>query len=149
MKFGAIEAVLKPILNEALTLTQSDKGNIQLFDRSSGCLTIEAQCGFDDSFLETFRSVSAANCCACGRAIRLRQPVAIADVLVDDEYLPYRQAAAAAGYRSVVSLPLIAHGDDLVGVLSVHRVVPGIRGTDIEVLNSITDFAAEAITRHR
>jgi GAF domain-containing protein len=149
MKFGAIEAVLKPILNEALALTRSDKGNIQLFDVPSGCLTIEAQCGFDDSFLETFRSVSAANGCACGRAIRLRRPVAIADVLMDDEYLPYRQAAAEAGYRSVISLPLIAPGDNLVGVMSVHRVVPGLRETEIEILNGITEFAADAITRHR
>jgi GAF domain-containing protein len=149
MTFGVIEAVLKPILYEALSLTQSDKGNIQLFDVSSGCLTIEAQCGFNDSFLEIFKSVSAATGCACGRAIRLRQPVAISDVFADEEYAPYRQAAAEAGYRSVISLPLIARGDDLVGVLSVHRVVPGTRETDIEVLNGITDFAAEAIARHR
>ena len=74
-----------------MALTQFDKGNIQLFDASSGCLTIEAHCGFDDSFLETFKSVSAANGCACGRAIRLRKPVAIADVLMDEEYLSYRQ----------------------------------------------------------
>ena len=94
MKFGAIEAVLKPILYEALSLTQSDKGNIQLFNVSSGCLTIEAQCGFDDSFLEIFKSVSAATGCACGRAMRLRQPVAISDLLADEECAPCRQAAA-------------------------------------------------------
>ena len=30
MKFGGIEAVLQPILSEALALTRFDKGNIQL-----------------------------------------------------------------------------------------------------------------------
>ena len=149
MKLGGIEAVLQPILSEALALTRFDKGNIQLFDPSSGCLTIEAQCGFDDSFLETFKSVSAANGCACGRAIRLRKPVAIADVLMDEEYRSYRQAAADAGYRSVISLPLIAPGERLVGVLSVHRAVPGTKEADIGILSGITEFAAQAIMRHR
>ena len=55
------------------------------------------------------------------------QPVAIADVCMDEEYLPYRQAAADAGYRSVISLPLIAPGERLVGVLSVHRAAPGTK----------------------
>jgi GAF domain-containing protein len=63
--------------------------------------------------------------------------------------LQLRQTATDAGYRSVISLPLIAQGDDLVGVLSVHRVMPGFRETDIESLTSISDFAADAITRHR
>lgn len=149
MKFGAIEAVLQPILSEALAVTRCDKGNIQLFDASSGCLTIEAQWGFDDSFLETFKSVSAANGCACGRAIRLRKPVAIADIFMDEEYQYYRQAAADAGFRSVVSVPLIAPGESLVGVLSVHRAVPGISEADTGILSGIAEFATQAIMRHR
>ena len=120
MNFHEIAPVLEPILTEALRLTQSNKGNIQVFDGSSGCLTIEAHHGFDDNFLKAFRSVSAANGCACGRVIRSREPIVIADVLLDDEYFPYRQAAMEAGFRSVVSLPLIARGN-IVGVISIHR----------------------------
>ena len=66
-----INAVLQPILTEALTLAGCEKGNIQLFDLASGCLTIEAQQGFDAAFLSAFRSVNAENGCSCRRAIPL------------------------------------------------------------------------------
>ena len=148
MNFHDIAPVLEPILIEALRLTQSEKGNIQVFDGSSGCLTIEAHHGFDDNFLEAFKSVSAANGCACGRAIRSRVPIVIADVLLDDEYAPYRQAAMEAGFRSVVSLPLIARGS-IVGVISIHRASPGTGEPDVEALRGVAEFAAEAISRHR
>ena len=147
MDFDGMKAVLEPILTEAVTLSRSEKGNIQLFDESSGCLAIRAHIGFEDDFLRAFRSVSAGNGCACGRAIRLRRPVVIPDIMLDEEYLPYRRAALDAGYRSVTSLPIIA-GDSLVGVLSVHRAEPGFKESDVAILSGITEFAAGAITRH-
>lgn len=149
MYFDRMKAVLEPILTEAVTLSRSEKGNIQLFDESSGCLTIEAQHGFDNDFLDAFKSVSAANGCACGRAIRMRKPVVIADVMVDEEYSPYRQAARDAGFRGVMSFPLIAKVGNLVGVMSVHRTTPWTGEAEVEMLRGVAEFAAEAITRHR
>jgi GAF domain-containing protein len=61
---------------------------------------------------------------------------------MDEEYLSYRQAAPDTGYRSVISVPLIAPGESLVGVLSVHRAVPGTKAADIGILSGITEFAA-------
>lgn len=126
-----ISTILGPILTEALTVSRSEKGNIQLFDVASGCLTIEAQHGFDAAFLSTFKSVTAENGCACGRAIRLRKPVVIPDIDLDEAYAPNREAAARAGYRSVVSLPLIDNGEKIVGVISVHRPTPLVGEADI------------------
>lgn len=145
---SGISTILEPILTEALTVSRAEKGNIQLFDVASGCLIIEAQSGFDAAFLSTFKSVTAKNGCACGRAIRLRKPVVIADIDLDEEYAPYREAAAHAGYRSVVSLPLIGDNEKIVGVISVHRSTPWIGEADIEPLRSVAEFAAAAITRH-
>jgi len=144
-----IGTILQPILTEALTVSRAEKGNIQLFDVASGCLTIEAQHGFDAAFLSAFKSVKAENGCACGRAIRLRKAVVIRDIDLDEEYTPYRQAAAHAGYRSVVSLPLIGNGEKIVGVISVHRQTPWVGEADIEPLRSVAEFAAAAISRHR
>jgi GAF domain-containing protein len=143
-----ISTILAPILTEALTVSRSEKGNIQLFDVASGCLTIEAQHGFDAAFLSTFRSVTAENGCACGRAIRSRKLVIIPDIDVDEEYAPYREAAAQAGFRSVVSLPLIGDREKIVGVISVHRPTPWVGEADIEPLRSVAEFAAAAIIRH-
>ena len=118
------------------------------------CLTIEAQQGFDAAFL-SIPSVNAENGCACDRAIRVRKPVVIPDVDLDDD----REAAAQAEYTSVVSLPLIDKADQIVlplidkadqivGVMSLHRLTAWMGEADIETLRSAAEFAAEAITRH-
>jgi GAF domain-containing protein len=144
-----ISNVLQPILTEALKMSRCERGNIQVLDVATGCLSIEAHHGFDDAFLSTFKTVKAENGCACGRAIRSRMPVLITDVESDGEYTPYRQAAANAGYRSVASLPLIDSEDTLVGVISVHRPTPWTGEFNITALGDVAEFAAEAIIRHR
>jgi GAF domain-containing protein len=142
-----MEVVLDPILSEAVVLSRSRMGNIQLFDASSGQLVIRSHIGFETNFLRTFKNVSAVNGCACGRAVRLRKAVIIPDILRDEEYSPYRQAALDAGYRSVTSLPIISEGS-LLGVLSVHRAEPGMKEDDVATLSGITEFAASLIARH-
>jgi len=149
MSTDTLGSVLEPILTAAMTLTQFEKGNIQVLDEDSGFLTIESQHGFDATFLETFKIVKATDGCACGRAIRLRQPVFIDDVMSDGEYGPFRQAASSAGYRSVLSLPLITAQGRLVGVMSVHHSAPYMSPEGLAYLNDLAEFAAGAISRHR
>jgi hypothetical protein len=145
---SADDSALEPILAEALNITQFERGNIQVLDDASGCLTIEAQHGFDESFLERFKIVKADDGCACGRAIRLRHQIFIEDVMSDNEYVPYRQAAVAAGYRSVLSLPLITAAGRLVGVISVHHATPQEPLVEMVRLNNLAEFASGAVARH-
>ena len=86
----------------------------------SGVLTIAAQRGFDREFLDFFREVSANDDSACGRALRLRQPVVIEDVETDALFAPFRPVARAAQFRSVVSAPLIRADGTPIGMLSAH-----------------------------
>jgi GAF domain-containing protein len=92
--------------------------------------------------------VKANDGCACGRAIRLRHPIFIEDVVSDDEYVPYRQAAIGAGYRSVLSLPLITAAGRLVGVMSVHHSTPQEPIVEMARLNNLAEFASGAVARH-
>jgi GAF domain-containing protein len=139
-----VDALLKPILVEAIRVTGFEKGNIQLFDRKRGALSIVCQHGFDSAFLKTFEGVNADTECACGRALKTCRAIFIKDVEADAKYAPYRDAALQAGYRSVLSVPIVAEGE-IVAVMSVHHPMPQASGpTDI---GHIGEFAAGLIRR--
>jgi|SRR6516162_3413061 GAF domain-containing protein len=98
---------LDEILAAVIQLLRADKGNIQLLDAERGILTIAVHRGFEQSFLDTFKSVSTIDETACGRALRLRRSIVIADIETDPAFARFRAAARAAGYRAVISAPII------------------------------------------
>ena len=70
-------------------------------------------------------SVPSRACRRTGQALaagrfRAREAVVIEDVETDPDYAPFIEVARHAGYRSVVSVPLISARNALVGVLPVH-----------------------------
>lgn len=107
------------MLAAVVELLGADKGNVQLLN-SDGVLVIGAQRGFDQDFLEAFREVSAEDGSACGRALRSGQRIIIADIEADAAYEPLRTVARAAGYRAVISTPLVAGDGTQQGMLSAH-----------------------------
>jgi hypothetical protein len=101
--FSDLESILNFALFKSLEITDTSLGNVQLMDWRLGYLTIEAQCGFKDDFLEFFSQVRPKTGSACGRAIRERNSIIIKDVNVDQEFTPYREIAARACFRAVQS----------------------------------------------
>jgi hypothetical protein len=112
------------LLTMALSINRTDLGNIQLVDRKTGALAIVAQRGFGLNFLEHFGAVRAQDECACGRAMRAREPVFIADVTTDPLFAVHRDIAASAGFRAVQSTPLISRNGALLGMMSTHFRAP-------------------------
>jgi PAS domain S-box-containing protein len=112
------------MLGAVIELLHADKGNIQLLDPERNVLTIAVQRGFDEEFLDFFREISSNDDSACGRALRSREPVVIEDVEVDTPYAPLRPIARAAGYRGVVSVPLLGFDEQPLGMLSTHFTSP-------------------------
>src|SRR5689334_6846979 len=106
-------------LDTAMTADGAQLGNVQLFSRSAGGLQIQAQRGFSDSFLSTFRIVRPDEATACARAFRLERRVCIPDVFADPLFLPYRSIADQAGFRAVQSTPIRVRGR-IAAVLSTH-----------------------------
>jgi PAS domain S-box-containing protein len=111
---------LDEILAAVIELLGAEKGNIQLLDAKGAVLSIVAQHGFEPAFLEFFREVSATDDSACGRALRSAQRIVIEDVETDTPYAPFRAVARAAGYRSVISVPLVGADGAQLGMVSTH-----------------------------
>src|SRR5262249_47699637 len=65
----ALNEGLVEMLRASIAMMGADKGTVQVMN-TRGVLTIAAQEGFDQSFLEFFKEVSAEDKCACGRALR-------------------------------------------------------------------------------
>lgn len=117
---GELVPGLEEILDAAMSLLGADLGNVQLVNAGTGLLEIAAQRGFEPDFLEFFREVSIEEGTACGRSLRSGQSVMIEDVEADADYAPFREVAAAAGYRAVHSTPLVDRDGQPLGILSTH-----------------------------
>lgn len=144
-----LQTVLQYVLNESIQLQNADFGNAQLYDTNSGALEIVAQRGFQQDFLDHFRSVQDTTS-ACGRALQEGRRVIIEDVMTDPEFAPHRAIAASAGFRAVQSTPLMSHDGKPLGMVSTHFKQPH-RPSDKQL--RLTDLyghlAAELIERHR
>jgi anti-anti-sigma factor len=115
---GACEAAVL----EAIRVSGSDMGNVQLLDPATGALRIIVQRGFKRSFLEFFEIVHDEQS-ACGAALAAGAPVWVADVTRSPIFAatPALDVMLAADARAVASVPVHAHeGGDLVGMISVH-----------------------------
>jgi PAS domain S-box-containing protein len=110
---------LDEMLEAVMQLLGADKGNIQLVN-GSGRLTIEAQRGFDRAFLDYFREVTVSDDSACGRALRSGQQIIVEDIELDAPFASCRPIARAAGFRAVVSTPLISGDGTAQGMVSMH-----------------------------
>ena len=114
---------LQPLLEELLTaiisLQNADFGNIQLYNPESQALEIVVQRGFQQDFLDHFRSVHDDGA-TCGRAMQRRERIIIEDVQTDPDFEPHRRIAASAGFRAVQSTPLLTRTGELLGMISTH-----------------------------
>jgi GAF domain-containing protein len=145
-----LDELLGRILSSSLDLMGAPLGNVQLMNWKSGHLSIAAQRGFREPFLEVFRSVRADDGAACGQALRRRSPVVIEDVLDDAEFAPFREVALEAGFRAVQSTPLVSSNGAFVGMVSTHfdaRHRP--LDTEMATLRSLAEVAANGIVRER
>ncbi len=115
---------LREGLNEMLAATiemlGADSGNIQLMNVNTGVLTVEAQRGFKQDFLDFFCEVSAGDDSACGRALRSGKRIIIEDIEMDAPSAQMLHVIRAAGYRAVQATPLIGRCNKPLGMISTH-----------------------------
>jgi PAS domain S-box-containing protein len=116
----ALNEGLHEMLDAVVDLLSAHKGNIQLLDDDSQTLRIIAHRGFEPDFLHLFREVSAADNSACGRALRDGERRIVEDIEHDADYEHLRAVARAAGFRAVVSTPLLGSNGARLGVVSTH-----------------------------
>jgi PAS domain S-box-containing protein len=143
-------AALYQVLDASIAMHRADFGNIQVYNPAIGALEIVAQRGFKQDFLDAFRIVDMEDESACARSMRQGKQVTIEDVEKDPAYVPYREMAAAAGYRAVQSTPLVSRRGDLIGMLSTHFRHPHLpTDRELRMLDLYARQAADVIERLR
>jgi len=114
---GCLDAVLKT----AIEICGAAKGNVQLFDPDVNALTIVVQEGFEQPFLNFFKSV-LDDPSACATAMRLAQRVIVEDVAKSEIFAGQASLKVLldAGVRAVISTPLSGSSRKVTGMISVH-----------------------------
>lgn len=145
-----LQNLLDSILDAAISITASDKGNIQLLNVSVGELDVAAQRGFNQQFVDFFSHIRPG-VAACGTALQTRRCVVVEDVTLSPVFLSTPHALElmlAAGVRSVVCTPLMTRSGQSVGVLSTHYVTPRRPSDrDLRLLDMLARQAADFVER--
>jgi PAS domain S-box-containing protein len=141
---------LEEMLATTMELVGAEMGTIQLLDRERGVLTIAAQRGFTQDFLDFFREVTANDSSACGRSLRSRERIVIEDVESDASYAPFRLVARSAGYRALQCTPILDRDGKPLGLLATHwRSVHSPSDQQLVRLDLYARQAADFIDRCR
>jgi PAS domain S-box-containing protein len=145
-----LSAAMELVLENAITMSEADLGNIQLYSPQLEALEIVAQRGFSQDFLDYFRNVRVNEGSACASAMRSGTRIIIEDVELDPGYEPHRHAAAQAGYRAVQSTPIKSRSGNVLGMLSTHFRTPRRPSErDERLLDLYARHAADLIERIR
>jgi GAF domain-containing protein len=146
--------ILRDALARVLTVHKARMGDIQLVDWRTRTLRIVAGEGFGADFRKEFGRIGIRDGTVCARALWDREPVMVADVFSDKAFAPYRRIASATGFAAVLSVPLLAGSNGLVGVVSVHfpdtfRVDAGALVRTQEVASAAADSIIRGRAAHR
>jgi GAF domain-containing protein len=108
-------------VTDVVALHGAEFGNAQLVD--SSVLRIVSAYRLPADFLSALGEVSLKADTVCARAARDRKVVVVPDIELDETFAPFLPAARAAGFRAVVSAPLV-DSVGVFGVVSAHFARP-------------------------
>lgn len=136
-------ALLHEVLQAAMELLGAAKGKLQRYDEHDKVLRIVAQVGFNQTFLDTYRSVPPFFA-ICGTAAGLHQRIIIEDALSDPRFTEDRELYLANEVVAMQSTPLYGLDGQLYGVLTTHFRTPH-RPSEREL--RLLDLYAQQATR--
>jgi two-component sensor histidine kinase len=112
---------LRAVVKTAIAICGATKGDLQLFDQDVNALTIVAQEGFEQPFLDLFKYVHD-DPSTCAAAMRSAQRVIVEDVAKSEIFAgqPSLDVLLEAGVRAVISTPLTGSSRKVTGIISVH-----------------------------
>lgn len=151
LREGTLNSVLGEIVDAAISIADSDFGNIQLIDPDTGNLRIASQRGFPQWWVD-FWNDDARGQEASGTAFELGTRVIVENVEHSTIFAgrPALDMQLRAGVRAVQSTPLIDRSGERLGILSTHYRTPQRPdGRALALLDLLAQQAAEIIARAR
>jgi len=140
-----LTAILQTVIDRAVQICRADQGNIVRQDGDVYRVTAHSGLvapGYLDMVMS--REYRPERGSVIGRAVLERRLVHIADILEDPEY-ELRDVQAAAGYRTILGLPML-HDGVPIGVLVLWRLeVRPFSEAEIGVVTTFAEQAALAI----
>jgi signal transduction histidine kinase len=119
-----VKAVLATIVTRAVDLAQADGGAIYGYDQSHAAFRLAEAHGLDASLVDAIRSARIEEAVSVlGEAARKREPLLIPN-LADIPNYPLRDVTLAAGFNSVLIVPLVG-AEGILGALVVQRKAAG------------------------
>ncbi len=119
-----LKSVLATIVTRAGALTQADAGAIYSYNPLGQGFELAEAYGLDDAFCEAVRAIRInPDDGLLGSSETTRQPISIPD-LSDAPRQPLSDLMLAAGFKSVMIVPLVAH-DRMLGALVLQRRASG------------------------
>ncbi len=120
-----MHSVLKYLLLGGIQKTAANMGTVQLLDKGSGMLRINAQVQFERKFLDYFRYMSQEQS-ACGAALATRRRVVVEDITLSPIFFGPEPLAAMldAGVRALHCAPLRTSLGDNLGVVTMYYQKP-------------------------
>ncbi len=120
-----MHSVLKYLLLGGMQKTAADMGTVQLLDKGSGLLRIDAQVGFQRKFRDYFRYISQEQS-AWGVALANRRRVVLEDVILSPIFFGPEalKVMLDAGVRALHCAPLKSRVGDVLGVVTMYYQQP-------------------------
>lgn len=112
---------LREILQAALRAVRTEKGLLSFAAEDSSGLRVSVAEGFSEEFVQSLGFI-ARGAGACGAAFQRRARVLVRDADTDVLFIGLHDAVRLGRFKAVHSVPLIARGGAVLGVLSAHFV---------------------------
>jgi RNA polymerase sigma-70 factor (ECF subfamily) len=114
---------LQHLLEISVELLGADKGSLQLYDAREGILKMITHVGFDQEFLNLFKSVRA-DISVCGSSVGSLRLGIVEDVFTNPNFKDLAAIYASYGIVAVQPAPLLSNDVKVIGILSTHFCRP-------------------------
>lgn len=140
-----LQATLNSLVERTVAALQVKAGSLRLIDEQSNSLKLVASSGLS----ETYLNKGALNTDQSIPEVLSGKPVCIKDAY-HDARIQYPEALRAEGLNTLLSVPVIAGGEQVIGVLRLYSAEPrDFNAEDLEFISALAEMGGLAIANAR
>jgi diguanylate cyclase (GGDEF)-like protein/PAS domain S-box-containing protein len=150
-KGAPLHAVLEHLVRTVESQLNGISGSVLLLDEDGIHLRCGAAPNLAEAYAKAIDGVAIGpNVGSCGTAAYRRQPVVVADIARDPLWADFRDLAAAHGYRSCWSTPILSNHGEVLGVFAMYAMTARAPAPiETRLIDVATHIAGIAIERKR